>query len=448
VPTFHGGQNHGERYTQGKHGIGPRKDDPYVHKTLENKIVGLKRVYVDAGVPEADNPVAHTDVSQTLRLLKVVLGSARARLPDAISPDVALRVIGSLDVRNTRDLRIALLLAQGMTLGERPSTLGMRDFREMCLDVNGVCIFTPYTKSDKEQEGEVTGIPHLVGCKKSCVTSEVDGVLRFVEAEFCAACVLPFYKQTLLEEFPGLTEEVLAGQPVFGEFVSPEGVPAGATVVKAKLGSNVDAGTVSLREGVFVITCEQEVAGTLYRGEPLDSLDTVLALARVGVEVEPLRASGLCAGAYVGDDAFDVEDDDDEEEEADATCAAGGGTHAVQDGNVLTEAPAGGVSVGDGRMCADAMASLAAAETDAVDLEHDERRAREGGAGASAPGASAGAAPGPRGSCVPGRKSGPHKHKSRRRAHAARGAYFEVTYDLGGQKSVFVKPWAVVRCAR
>lgn len=153
VSAFARGQKHGEVYKQREYGIGPRATVPYKPRTLEAYKVAIVNAYRCAGVPDGENPGCSKEVCATLRVVTVILGEGRGALPDVITPELARRIIGSLDVSQPRQALVAVLIAHGLTLGERASTLALRDFGECVFSDNGVLIFTPYCKNDKTQVG-------------------------------------------------------------------------------------------------------------------------------------------------------------------------------------------------------------------------------------------------------------------------------------------------------
>ena len=258
----------------------------------------MRRSYEDAGVVAGANPCNHEDVKGTMAALKIILGSARGSLPDIISCEVAQRLLSILDAENLRDVTMAVMVAEGAALGERGSTRGLRDFGHCQLSKEGVAIHINYHKSDKEQKGCDAGIMHSSACVPGGlnVVRDERGVMRFSIAHFCAACVHDLHVKTLLLTFPGMTLEDISNQPLFADWVVAESVPAGATAVKAPESNS--AFVAQLRDGVTVITRDQEKAGLLYRGEPLISLSPALSLVMLGITDMKLRALGGCAGEY------------------------------------------------------------------------------------------------------------------------------------------------------
>ncbi len=180
-------------YKEHEHGIGSHSRTPYSPSTLEGYKVALVYAYRHAGLADHVNPACHAEVSSTLSVVSVILGEGRMALTEVISPELAQRIIGSLDARNLRHALVAVLLSHGLTLGERASTLALCDFGEITFSEDGVLIFTPYTKSDKTQVGETSGIPCCTTCDKSKHCSTVtgdDGCVYFDMAVFCPACVM------------------------------------------------------------------------------------------------------------------------------------------------------------------------------------------------------------------------------------------------------------------
>jgi hypothetical protein len=147
------GYRAGQVYKEREFGIGPSSDVPYMFGTIQSKVYAVTALYKAHNVKKDDNPGMSQLVKDTLRMVKLILGEGRMKLPDTLSPEVALRIIGALDAENERQVLLAVLLALGMTLGERPSTLFLRDIGEISVSEQGVLIFTPYTKSDFTREG-------------------------------------------------------------------------------------------------------------------------------------------------------------------------------------------------------------------------------------------------------------------------------------------------------
>ena len=243
-----------------------------------------------------------------MAVLKIFLGSARGSLlPDIITCEVAQRLLSILDAENLRDVTMAVMVAEGAALGERGSTRGLRDFGQCQLSQEGVAIHINYHKSDKAQKGCDAGIMHSSACVPGGVQLVRDerGVMRFSIEHFCVACVHDWLVKALLRTFPGMTHEDISNQPLFADWILAESVPAGATVVKAPESNS--ACVAQLRDGVCVITREQEKAGLLYRGEPLISLSPALSLVLLGINDLKLNALGGCAGEYTQCDVVDGE---------------------------------------------------------------------------------------------------------------------------------------------
>ena len=157
APVFCHGKTHGEVLNRGEFDTGAYSNWPYAYKTLEDHLVALRRAYEDAGFTYEANPCNHKDVKGTMAALKIILGSARGKLPDIITCEVAQRLLSILDAEKLRDVTMAVMVAEGAALGERASTRGLRDFGHCQLSKEGVAIHINYHKSDKAQEGGDAG---------------------------------------------------------------------------------------------------------------------------------------------------------------------------------------------------------------------------------------------------------------------------------------------------
>jgi hypothetical protein len=424
--------------------------------TLENAVGGWRKFFEDAGYTGDANPCNHKDVKDTLAVLKVVMGSARGRLPDIITPEVALRLLGILDAYNLRDMTIAMMIAQGATMGERAGTKGLRDNGHMAYSHLGVAIHIYYSKTDRTCEGHDAGVMHSETCVPGglALVVDEDGVTRLDLSHFCAACLHKYQAELLLATFPELTREDIARQPLYADWMKASDVGAGLTVVKAAESNIGRKGSgIQFQEGVFVISRDQEKAGVLYRGEKLSLLSSTLALALVGYPIPQPFMMGYCAGDYVAgesDDEADADADGDDDRAGpvrrtgDSGAAAGdllgGVVHAASAPPTEHLSP-GGASPMEASLAAEPAAlpgsTAAALRGDANAPAASTLPASHGAAGGSEREAE------PAGAACASRTAA--KRKSRREAFRSRGAAFEVPYGLGKGKSLFCRAWAVVR---
>ena len=114
-------------------------------------------------------------------------------------------------------------------------------------------------------------MPHREECrnkgKDTCdgvATVMVDGVEYFDGENYCPGCGVRHLQNVLLKVH-GLTEEDLAGVPLFADYAHLKDLQAGVTLVKAEVDSQV--GRIKVQRGVKVISAEEEREGVMYRGE-------------------------------------------------------------------------------------------------------------------------------------------------------------------------------------
>jgi hypothetical protein len=339
------------------------------------------------GHGDGQNPAYAKVVKDTLYFIGLVTGRARLTLPDAMEPWMVQRIVSCLRADDVRDCAKAAMISHGMTLGERPESWWIRNHADMVLSGTGLELFRAYHKTDKEQArarqgvlcgsrrgtgrgacvrarlrerlpfalravaltprrarmcvlrfalprvqgGSKKGIPHVTGCvnqgKDTCTmaTFDVNGVAFFDGDNFCPACITGHYRELLKSKF-NLTDEDIAGMPVFAEYCRVADVPSGGTLVKIASGSVVDA--TKLRPDVKVVTIEEERAKLMYRGEWLgvqdDSDESVnaLVLAAAGGDVSHFLAPPPRNAVAEAADAAEEEAAAEEEEAAAAQAEA------------------------------------------------------------------------------------------------------------------------------
>lgn len=150
-PVLHG-RTLGELLKEGRYGIGHRSGTPYAFRTLVGHVHALDVAYDTAGVSPEQNPARHPSVDVAKQAIKILCGlTTGIKMPDIITPEMAMIMVSSLDAGNLRHVRLAVLLAQGLTLGERPRCQSLRDFADANLSAEGLVVFKVYDKSDKER---------------------------------------------------------------------------------------------------------------------------------------------------------------------------------------------------------------------------------------------------------------------------------------------------------
>ncbi len=149
------GKTCGELLKEHEFGIGCNATRPYCHKTITQHADAIRWFYEEfpatRGKGEGQNPAYAKVVKDTLHFIGLVLGHARTVLPDAMEPWMVQRIVGTLRADCVRDSTVALMLAHGMTLGERPSTWWIRNHGHLSLSGRGLEVWRAYTKSDKQQ---------------------------------------------------------------------------------------------------------------------------------------------------------------------------------------------------------------------------------------------------------------------------------------------------------
>lgn len=134
---------------RGACGIGRNKDTPYTPGALRQHMSALAYVYSEAGVLDEKNPAKAKVVRDVLKIASVILGERRGPMPDTISPELALRIIGALNAGDVDQVRLAVMMVIMRTLGLRNSTGILLDTGDLEMTTQGLIVHSRYLKKSK-----------------------------------------------------------------------------------------------------------------------------------------------------------------------------------------------------------------------------------------------------------------------------------------------------------
>jgi hypothetical protein len=136
--------------------MGGNAKTPYAPSTITQYVDSVKAFYQrypeTRGKGEGENPGFAKCVADMLSALRFVLGTARVNVVDEMQPWVVQRVLATLRSESVQECVMAIMFSHRM-LGERPSTLFLRDHRHFTLSERGLEIYRAYLKTDKVRGG-------------------------------------------------------------------------------------------------------------------------------------------------------------------------------------------------------------------------------------------------------------------------------------------------------